>query len=153
MRMPRFSILAALIAIAVFACILGVYSPRLREANRIDHANRQYYEQIFQRCQNIPELAQFIDLYRPESALEFYEDGNVVSVTCVTPVDDRYSASFNAVVAINDSGSYDLTGKLIFTITDSKGRFRTGISTSPGKRMNAKEWIRFVANGAKIESL
>ena len=113
----------------------------------------RYYTLIFQRCQNIPELVQFIDLYSPESALEFFKDGDVESVVCVTPVDDRYSATFHASVAIDDSGSYVLTGNLFFSIDDSKGRFRTGISSSPSIRMNAKEWTRFVANGADIDSL
>jgi hypothetical protein len=137
----------------IVACVLGAYSVCFHEANRIKRANRNTSVLIFERCQNIPELRQFIELYKPEDALEFFDDGKVESVVCVTPVDDRYNATFNAVVVINDSGSYDLTGKLMFSITDSKGSFRTGISSSPGIRMNAKEWTRFVANGADIDSL
>ena len=153
MRRPRFSIRSILVTTLIVACVLAAYSVRFHEANRIEHANRNASVLIFERCQNIPELRQFIELYKPEEALEFFDNGKVESVVCVTPVDDRYSATFNAVVAINDSGSYDLTGKLMFSITDSKGRFRTGISSSPGIRMNAKEWTRFVANGADIDSL
>ena len=153
MRLPRFTIRSALVIIAISACILAVYSPRLHEANRIERSNREYYTLIFQRCQNIPELVQFIDLYSPESALEFFKDGDVESVVCVTPVDGRYSATFHASVAIDDSGSYVLTGNLFFSIDDSKGEFRKGNSRSPSIRMNAKEWTRFVANGADIDSL
>ena len=153
MKLPKFSVRFTLIVIAVAAVILAFYAPVWREANRIRRANQKEYAQIFQRCSNVPELQQFIELYKPEEALEFFDNGKVESVVCVTPVDDRYSATFNAVVAINDSGSYDLTGKLMFSITDSKGRFRTGISSSPSIRMNAKEWTRFVANGADIDSL
>ena len=155
--MPKFSILAALIAIAVFACILGAYSPRLREAIRIDYANRQYYAQIFRRCHGIAELRQFVELYNPESALEFFDNDRVVSVACVAHIDDRYTASFTADVQINEEGIYELTGAMRLVIDDRDGKFTVieSNSTSSGQsvRLNPNEWAEFIAGGADIESI
>ena len=157
MNTNRFSIRHVLIVTAVLACVFAVYSVRLREAERVRQAQRESFAQIFERCQSIAELKQFIELYKPKEALEFFDNGKVVSVVCVTPVDDRFDAAFNAPVLINSKGTYDLAGNVVFSIEDRNGTFRKihagGWSDGPSVRLNAKEWLDFVDGGADIESL
>ncbi|MDA8563676.1 hypothetical protein N9L06_04405 [Mariniblastus sp.] len=142
--------------VSIPCCWFGI---KFQQHNRIVAANREIRKEIFHRCENIPELKQFIDLYNPVEALEFFENNTkVVSVICLASVDDRYKVSVDAPVEINDSGVYDLTGDLVFSIVDSKGEFKRNwkngkSSTSPGIRLNVAEWSRFVEDGADIESL
>ncbi|MDB2687785.1 hypothetical protein N9Y42_11300 [Mariniblastus sp.] len=159
MRRIQFSTRTILILMALVSipcCWVGI---KIQQHNKVLAANREECKEIFHRCESIPELQQFIDLYSPKQALEFFENNTkVVSVVCAVSVDDRYDVTFNAPVVINDSGFYDLTGDLVFEIVDSKGEFKKiskngSASTSPGIRMNATEWIRFVEDGADIESL
>ena len=163
MRLPRFTILSILIATAIFAYFISGYSSRLHEADRIKKANHENNILILQRCQGIAELRQFIDLYnpKPESVLEFFDNDDlhrVVSVTCVTPIDDRYRASFLADVQINEEGVYDLTDEMKFVIKDRDGVFtvienKNLTSTSQSVFLTPAEWADFVAGGADIESI
>ena len=159
MRRIQFSTRAFLILMTLISIPCCWFGVKIQQHNKVLAANRAEYKEIFHRCESIPELQQFIDLYSPKQALEFFENNTkVVSMSCVISVDDRYNVSFHAPVVINDSGFYDLTGDLVFSIVDRKGEFKKienngGVSTSPGIRMNANEWIRFVEDGADIDSL
>ena len=161
MRMPRFTILFLLITTAVVAFFLSGFMAQLREANheanRIERANQQYYSQIFQRCDGIAELRQFIELYNPERAFESVDNDKVVSVTCLATIDDRYTANAYANVKINEEGAYDLMGEISIRIVDSVGKFTTidGNTTyrSPSVDLNLTEWTNFVDGGANIDSI
>ena len=161
MRIPRFTILFLLIVTAVVASVVAYfvngYKARLREANRIEHANQQYCSEVLRRCDGIAELRQFIELYNPEQAREFVDDDKVVSVMCLATIDERYTANAYAHVRINEDGGYDLMGEIKIRIVDSVGKFTRidGTTTyrSPNVDLNSTEWTDFVDGGANIDSI
>ena len=108
MRIPRFTILFLLIVTAVVASVVAYfvngYKARLREANRIEHANQQYCSEVLRRCDGIAELRQFIELYNPEQAREFVDDDKVVSVMCLATIDDRYTCLLYTSPSPRDRG-------------------------------------------------
>ena len=97
------------------------------EAEQVEAANQIYYARIFERCNGVPELKEFVSHFRPTEALEFFESktlSEVVSVACVCKFDEHFEASFVAPVTINRSGTYSLTGDLFISIKDDNGKFR-----------------------------
>ncbi len=132
----------------------------LTEAEQVDAANRVYYGQIFQRCDGVPELKQFVSVFKPTEALEFFDNetmSKVVSVACVTEFSDRFTATFVAPVVINEAGTYTLTGDIDFRIEDKKGTFRkifsNGSSEGSSISLNHQEWSAFMESGNDVESL
>ena len=161
MRHIQFTTRAILIFMALVSipcCWVGM---RIQEHNRIQASNRKLHAEIFHRCQDIPELKQFIDLYNPEQVLEISNadprDFSVVRVICAAQIDARYKTIVRAPVSINTSGFYELTGELVFLIQDNQGQFTTIFKdtsiTRQAVHMDADQWVRFIAKGADIESL
>ncbi|MGB0372298.1 MAG: hypothetical protein ACPGN3_13275 [Opitutales bacterium] len=145
---------------ACFLAFLFSLTPKpISEAERVAAANEKYFAQIFHRCQNVPELKEFIDLYQPTSALEFFDNetmSQVVQVACHVEIDKRYKAAFVADVRINDAGFYDLTAEPKIWIEDTLGKFTThfenGHSTGSTLKFHPKMWMEFIDSGADIEA-
>ena len=162
------AIAAACGALAVFLIVLKPAQDRKeweaewkeKEAAEVAAANRILYAEIFERCKGVPELQQFISLYNPTEALEFFDNETmteVVSVACVTDIDERFTATFVAPVEINGEETYSLTGDIDFRIEDKNGTFRkinpTGYSEGSSISLNSREWKNFMATNGDIESL
>lgn len=131
------------------------------EAQRVAEANSQYYADIFSRCSEIRSLAQFIEVFEPSEALEFFDNETrqeVVSIASVAYVNDEYEATFVAPVTLLETGKYQLNGNPKFFIKDLKGGVFTkhlpnGTTSGPTITLGPVLWQRFVAGGAGIESL
>lgn len=155
--------IAMMVAIVVCAAgyVMLTQSHGPTEAQRVAAANKKYYREIFSRCSDIRPLSQFIEIFHPSEALEFFDNKTmkeVVSVVAVVEVAGGYKASFVAPVSISENGKYRLTGQPKFTIEDCKGGVFTkiypnGSTTGSAIQLGPVLWNRFVASGADIQSL
>jgi len=133
----------------------------LTEAEQIEILNKANFKKIFARCSEIEPLVQFIDTYKPTSALEFFNPmQEVVQVVSVVEVKEKYKVSFIAPVSILKNDKYTLTGEPSFTIEDlTGGKFTKitpdgkGKSTGPSIQLDSTLWKLFIANNANIETL
>lgn len=153
------AMIVSIVGVSLLAVLFSLAPKPPSEAERVAAANEKYYAEIFHRCQNIPELKAFIDLYQPTSALEFFDNetlSQVVEVACRVQIDERYEAAFVAKVRINEEGFYDLTAEPSIWIEDSLGQFTTnyrdGVQGRGSMRKFSPEmWSSFVESGAKVE--
>lgn len=151
--------------VAIVLCATGyvvlTQSKDPTEAQRVAVANNKYYKEIFSRCSDIRPLSQFIELFHPSEALEFFDNKTmkeVESVVSVVELAGGYKASFVAPVSISETGKYRLTGQPTFTIQDCRGGVFTkiypnGSTTGSSIQLGPVLWNRFVASGADIQSL
>ena len=158
---PSTSRLIVLIGLLTLAALYYVHPKFLpTEEERIAAANEQYFHQIYQRCQSVPELASFIQRFPPTSANEGFDSetrSRVVEVVMLCRISERYEAFAIAPVTLDGQGQYQLTGDPQFRITDHEGIF---CKIYPNRRgysdliiLNAAEWRAFLGAGGDIESL
>lgn len=153
-------VIVSAIVVLIFALLLGTLPRPLSEAERIAVANKKYYNEIFERCKAVPDLRQFVELFNPTEALEFYDRETmktVVSVCSVAKVNDRFSVTLIAPVHIAEDGYYELTGIPTYIIKDSEDIF-TEIypnSTSTGHSLNLRpsDWQKLYEAKGDFEAL
>lgn len=158
----RTSIIVVLISSAIATSFLFWKPVKGRtEAQRVAEVNHKYYSEVFDRCSQIRPLAQFIQIFEPSEALEFFDNETmqeVMSVVAVAHLKDGYQASFVAPVTLLETGKYHLNGTPTFLIEDLRGGVFTkhypgGSSSGPAIRLGPSLWQRFVSEGARLQSL